>query len=223
MTTAAGGLKVDHRARGVPARAPAPREAADGRAAQGGRAGRGAALRRGPRRVHRRQVVHALQRLPVADARRRIRTRCATTRSPTWTQSCVGCGVCGEVAHAAVLCPSFYETRVVRNPGAGTRALAALRRARHRLARSRRVMAEAPRPVSILIAALGGQGGGVLTEWIVGAAGHAGYPAQATSIPGVAQRTGATTYYVEVFPERIEAGRRRADLLALSRCRATWT
>jgi indolepyruvate ferredoxin oxidoreductase beta subunit len=64
----------------------------------------------------------------------------------------------------------------------------------------------ARRPVSILIAALGGQGGGVLTEWIVGAAGHAGYPAQATSIPGVAQRTGATTYYVEVFPERTESG-----------------
>ncbi|HEY7435253.1 MAG TPA: indolepyruvate oxidoreductase subunit beta family protein [Methylomirabilota bacterium] len=63
----------------------------------------------------------------------------------------------------------------------------------------------ARRPVSILIAALGGQGGGVLTEWIVGAAGHAGYPAQATSIPGVAQRTGATTYYVEVFPERTES------------------
>ncbi|MGH7301410.1 MAG: 2-oxoacid:acceptor oxidoreductase family protein, partial [Candidatus Rokuibacteriota bacterium] len=64
----------------------------------------------------------------------------------------------------------------------------------------------ARRPVSILIAALGGQGGGVLTEWIVGAAGHAGYPAQATSIPGVAQRTGATTYYVEIFPERVEPG-----------------
>jgi indolepyruvate ferredoxin oxidoreductase beta subunit len=63
------------------------------------------------------------------------------------------------------------------------------------------------RPVSILIAALGGQGGGVLAEWIVGAAAHAGYPAQSTSIPGVAQRTGATTYYVEVFPERSEAGR----------------
>jgi indolepyruvate ferredoxin oxidoreductase, beta subunit len=62
------------------------------------------------------------------------------------------------------------------------------------------------RPVSILIAALGGQGGGVLTEWIVGAAAQAGYPAQATSIPGVAQRTGATTYYVEIYPERAEAG-----------------
>ena len=59
---------------------------------------------------------------------------------------------------------------------------------------------EIPRPVCILIAALGGQGGGVLTDWIVGAAEHAGLPAQATSIPGVAQRTGATTYYVEVYP-----------------------
>jgi len=67
-------------------------------------------------------------------------------------------------------------------------------------------MAEAARPVSILIAALGGQGGGVLTEWIVAAAGHAGYPAQSTSIPGVAQRTGATTYYLEVFPDRIGPG-----------------
>ncbi len=67
-------------------------------------------------------------------------------------------------------------------------------------------MAEGPRPISILIAALGGQGGGVLSEWLVGAAAHAGYPAQATSIPGVAQRTGATTYYVEVFPERLAAG-----------------
>jgi indolepyruvate ferredoxin oxidoreductase beta subunit len=62
--------------------------------------------------------------------------------------------------------------------------------------------AEAGRPVSVLIAALGGQGGGVLTDWLVGAAAHAGYAAQSTSIPGVAQRTGATTYYVEVSPER---------------------
>ena len=64
-------------------------------------------------------------------------------------------------------------------------------------------MAAATRPVSILISALGGQGGGVLTEWIVAAAAHAGNPAQSTSIPGVAQRTGATTYYLEVFPGRI--------------------
>jgi indolepyruvate ferredoxin oxidoreductase alpha subunit len=42
-------------------------------------------------------------------------------------QSCLGCGLCGEVAHAAVLCPSFYEVRLVRNPGRWERALARLR------------------------------------------------------------------------------------------------
>jgi len=57
-----------------------------------------------------------------------------------------------------------------------------------------------PRPITLLIAALGGEGGGVLTEWIVGAAAHAGFPVQSTSIPGVAQRTGATTYYIEILP-----------------------
>jgi indolepyruvate ferredoxin oxidoreductase beta subunit len=56
------------------------------------------------------------------------------------------------------------------------------------------------KPITLLVGALGGEGGGVLTEWLVETARHAGYAAQATSIPGVAQRTGATTYYVEVFP-----------------------
>ena len=55
-------------------------------------------------------------------------------------------------------------------------------------------------PFTLLIAALGGEGGGVLTDWIVSAAEHSGLPVQSTSIPGVAQRTGATTYYVEIFP-----------------------
>jgi indolepyruvate ferredoxin oxidoreductase alpha subunit len=34
----------------------------------------------------------------------------------TVVESCVGCGLCGEVAHAAVLCPSFYRAEIVRNP-----------------------------------------------------------------------------------------------------------
>lgn len=55
-------------------------------------------------------------------------------------------------------------------------------------------------PISLLVCALGGEGGGVLTEWLVETARRAGYPVQATSIPGVAQRTGATTYYLEFFP-----------------------
>lgn len=56
------------------------------------------------------------------------------------------------------------------------------------------------RPIRIAIAAMGGQGGGVLADWIVDLAEHAGYYAQSTSVPGVAQRTGATVYYLELFP-----------------------
>jgi indolepyruvate ferredoxin oxidoreductase alpha subunit len=41
---------------------------------------------------------------------------------------CVGCGVCGEVAHAAVLCPSFYEAHIVHNPTLADRLLYAVRR-----------------------------------------------------------------------------------------------
>jgi indolepyruvate ferredoxin oxidoreductase, beta subunit len=59
------------------------------------------------------------------------------------------------------------------------------------------------RPVTILIAALGGEGGGVLADWIIAAANLRDYPVQSTSIPGVAQRTGATTYYVEIYPAKI--------------------
>ena len=56
------------------------------------------------------------------------------------------------------------------------------------------------RPLTILIAALGGEGGGVLTDWIVAAAASQNFPVQSTSIPGVAQRTGATTYHIELVP-----------------------
>ena len=72
------------------------------------------------------------------------------------------------------------------------------------------------RPITLLIAALGGEGGGVLTNWIVTAAEAAGFPVQSTSIPGVAQRTGATTYYIEIFPvlTRDLAGKR--PVLALT-------
>ncbi len=58
------------------------------------------------------------------------------------------------------------------------------------------------RPITILIAALGGEGGGVMADWLVDAATAQGFPVQSTSIPGVAQRTGATTYYLEIFPVR---------------------
>lgn len=52
--------------------------------------------------------------------------------------------------------------------------------------------------ITIAILALGGQGGGVLADWIQEVARHNGWLAQGTSVPGVAQRTGSTVYYVEL-------------------------
>jgi indolepyruvate ferredoxin oxidoreductase beta subunit len=66
----------------------------------------------------------------------------------------------------------------------------------------------------LTIAALGGQGGGVVTDWLVITARRAGYFVQATSVPGVAQRTGATIYYLEFFP-RSDAPEGREPIMAL--------
>ncbi len=56
--------------------------------------------------------------------------------------------------------------------------------------------------IKLAILAVGGQGGGVLTGWIEDLARSCGYAAQATSVAGVSQRTGATVYYVEMAPHR---------------------
>jgi len=56
------------------------------------------------------------------------------------------------------------------------------------------------RPLSIAVMAMGGQGGGVLVDWIVALCEAEGWAAQSTSVPGVAQRTGATVYYIETLP-----------------------
>ena len=69
------------------------------------------------------------------------------------------------------------------------------------------VMAQPPaidqtKPLCIAVLAMGGQGGGVLVDWIVALAESEGWIAQSTSVPGVAQRTGATIYYVEMIPAR---------------------
>ena len=71
-------------------------------------------------------------------------------------------------------------------------------------------------PITMLICALGGEGGGVLTEWLVDIARASGYAAQSTSIPGVAQRTGATTYYLEVFPVPVAQLNGRRPVLSLN-------
>jgi len=172
--------------------------------------------------------------------------------------SCVGCGLCGEVADAAVLCPSFHRADVIHNPNSWDRLLHRVRRSAIRALAPRAAETPVtPNPtlphqgggrsvspavliptlphqvggsgedsisppprgegsgeggaarsappasgsrISILIAAMGGEGGGLLADWIVGAARRAGLIVQSTSIPGVAQRTGATTYYIEMMP-----------------------
>ncbi len=57
------------------------------------------------------------------------------------------------------------------------------------------------RVITIAILAMGGEGGGVLADWLIDLAEHNGHLAQTTSVPGVAQRTGATVYYVEMFAQ----------------------
>jgi indolepyruvate ferredoxin oxidoreductase alpha subunit len=176
----------------------------------------------------------------------------------TVIESCVGCGLCGEVAHAAVLCPSFYRADVISNPNWWDRALHRVRSSvvgwlgsagetapppqrgeggvrglgpldessgnfrtpspqpSPRLGEGARLTQpqDSVRPLTILIAALGGEGGGVLTDWIVSAAESQNFPVQSTSIPGVAQRTGATTYHIELVPA--PASDKRRPILALA-------
>ena len=75
-------------------------------------------------------------------------------------------------------------------------------------------MNQANAPYTLLIAALGGEGGGVLADWIVDCALRQGLPVQATSVPGVAQRTGATSYYIEMLRQPAAPG--VAPVFALS-------
>ena len=66
-------------------------------------------------------------------------------------------------------------------------------------------------PAQLLIAALGGEGGGVLTELDRRRPRRTpAFRCSRTSIPGVAQRTGATTYYIEMLPVQAADARRQA-------------
>ena len=76
-------------------------------------------------------------------------------------------------------------------------------------------MSTAKRPLSLTLAALGGQGGGVVSGWLTAVAGREGYMVQATSVPGVAQRTGATLYYLEFFAEADLPADGRRPIMAL--------
>ncbi|AHE54000.1 indolepyruvate oxidoreductase subunit beta family protein [Sphingomonas sanxanigenens] len=69
--------------------------------------------------------------------------------------------------------------------------------------------------ITLAILALGGQGGGVLADWIIEIANANGYIAQGTSVPGVAQRTGSTVYYVEMVRAPAAGANKPAPVLAM--------
>ncbi|HEY9553927.1 indolepyruvate oxidoreductase subunit beta family protein [Allosphingosinicella sp.] len=71
------------------------------------------------------------------------------------------------------------------------------------------------RRITIAVLALGGEGGGVLADWISEVGRLQGYIAQSTSVPGVAQRTGATVYYIELFPKEHVSTGAHEPILAL--------
>ncbi len=70
-------------------------------------------------------------------------------------------------------------------------------------------------PIKIAILAMGGEGGGVLADWIVDLGEQHGHIAQTTSVAGVAQRTGATIYYLELFPRAAAEAACAEPVLAL--------
>ena len=145
----------------------------------------------------------------------RIPIRCGKIRSRTSTTpaSAAGCAARSLTRRCSV--PSFYRAELVFNPTRWDRWLAAAARRGHRrscndwrsaagrVMRSERCGADRADRSS---PALGGQGGGVLADWIVEVAERHGWLVQATSVPGVAQRTGTTVYYLEICPR---AGSRR--------------
>ncbi len=56
-----------------------------------------------------------------------------------------------------------------------------------------------PRPITVLVAAVGGQGGQLFSQWLFSAAREAGFYPVGVGLPGLSQREGATTYYLEFF------------------------
>src|SRR6188508_17594 len=195
---------------GMHAEQAAPRASADQQGDQGRRTHRARALRRRPRHLHRRSFVHPPLRLPLAH--RRAESRSAAHRTGDEGDQlvrrlrAVRRGRARRGAVPVVLSRLDRQQSFSLGPlqGAHTLRRDRLPAAADRAAPVRRDM-NAPfpqrqRPITIAILAMGGEGGGVLADWIIDLAESNHYIAQLTSVPGVAQRTGATIYYLEIYP-----------------------
>ena len=120
-----------------------------------------------------RPLVHPAVRLPDAVGQAERRDPLRVDPVATVLDGCVGCGLCGENAHAASLCPSFYRGEVIQNPNWRDRVAARVReRAVIGLDAALHDESNAS-PVAILIGALGGEGGGVLAR-VAGRCGGGG-------------------------------------------------
>ena len=210
------GPESHHRRRRVPARTPATYPA--GECAQGGcRRTRGAHAASGstPRCARATTPAFACPAVPRSPSRP-TRIRCARTPSPTstttaWAAGCAGRWRTRRSSARRSRRSTSSRTRLggtdcsgahpARSCGCSEAAGGSRRHRRHqRSCRRSETVADARR-ISVLIAALGGEGGGVLASWLHRSAITAGHFVQGTSIPGVAQRTGATTYYLEIVPD----------------------
>src|SRR5262245_9622194 len=210
----------------------AARAPADAQAPGRGRARGARTLRRRSRYLHRRSFLHPALGLPLADAG--AQSRSAAARAGDQGDQflrrlrIVRRGGARRGALPLVLPRHRHRQPDALGPaqGEGAHGGDRLAAAAHRPAprgSSLTMAAEAQgktqaleaRPITIAVVALGGEGGGVLADWIVDLAQHDGYLAQTTSVPGVAQRTGATVYYVELFPEVTARATGRTPVLAL--------
>jgi hypothetical protein len=148
------------------------------------------------------------------------------SRTTRWRRSTIPASpaATGEVAEAAVLCPSFYRADIIHN-----RTARPSYRPAHGRDRRPAALARAPDPSPEpshgraecdgsptasgytplgIAAGPGSQVASVLVDWIVALAQAQDHFVQATSVPGVAQRTGATIYYVEIIaPDGSDDGR----------------
>src|SRR5216684_277227 len=196
----------------------AARAAADEETHGRRRARRPRALRGRPRHLHRRPFLHPAVGLPLADAGAQSRPAAARARHQgdqfLRRLRLVRGGRACRGALPLVL-PRLDHRQShglgpaqAQDPRRGDRLAAAAHRSRRRLTTMDEV-------ITIAVVALGGEGGGVLADWIVDLAEHGGHLAQATSVPGVAQRTGATVYYVELFPKAAARAAAREPVLAL--------
>ncbi|HJP07468.1 MAG: indolepyruvate oxidoreductase subunit B [Acidiferrobacteraceae bacterium] len=74
------------------------------------------------------------------------------------------------------------------------------------------------RPIKIVIGAMGGEGGGLLTQWMADLCESQNFEVRYTYVPGVAQRTGATTYYLEAWPAFSDHNTNQSMVCALMPC-----